>query len=794
MVDSRNPNLSAGATNFASSEEGWRQNLGRSNLTGLRTRWFTGKEPVYGECPGVRADGSITSLPMPDLSTCTRDDVRNYFDNSWTITEILFSALNKEEAFYRPPYHTLRHPLIFYYGHPAALYVNKLRVAGLIDSAINWNFESLFETGVDEMSWDDMSKNEIVWPRIELVHEFRKKVYETVCGVIESHPDLAGGHGLIDQQHPLWALFMGFEHERIHIETTSVLIRELPVDLVEIPLQWPSLHPSAHQEEVAIPLLGRDFPDNHMVLIDPQTVEIGKPAHFPSYGWDNEYGHKLASVSEFEVSTQLISNGEFYAFVATGGYSDKSFWTDEGWRWRAYRNSKFPTFWVPSGPIGSHRYRLRTTFEVIPMPWSWPVVVNHYEAKAFCNWLASRDSEGRNYRLISEQEHQAIRKKAGISNYSADSCPANIDLRWGSESPVYSHTTEIGISDVFGNVWQWCEDDFNPLPEFRIHPYYDDFSTPCFDGEHKMIMGGSFISTGDEASPWARFHFRPHFFQHAGFRVVSSSVTNDGGAVLIGKGDEHPYETQKMLSDYLLLHFGDSEQQMPFMNALNGATKFPKRCSDLVNEWADKIGLTRNRALDIGCAVGGASFELAKSFASVTAVDISQKFIETANSLKKTGELAFKLVEEGQITSSHHVRIDDLDRDKVEFRRADACSLPPEFVDFDAVLIANVLCRISSPMSLLNRLAGDRGIVKPGGLVVMTTPFTWMEEFTPREVWLGGFVDKDGAPRYSIDGLKKAMSSHFELLHEDDMPLLIREHRRKYQLIFTKATVWQRKS
>lgn len=74
----------------------------------------------------------------------------------------------------------------------------------------------------------------------------------------------------------------------------------------------------------------------------------------------------------------------------------------------------------------------------------------------------------------------------------------------------------------------------------------------------------------------------------------------------------------------------------------------------------------------------------------------------------------------------------------------------------------------------------------------MTTPFTWMEEFTPREVWLGGVVDKDGKPRYSIDGLKKAMFPHFELLHEADMPLLIREHRRKYQLIFTKATVWQR--
>lgn len=36
-----------------------------------------------------------------------------------------------------------------------------------------------------------------------------------------------------------------------------------------------------------------------------------------------------------------------------------------------------------------------------------------------------------------------------------------------------------------------------------------------------MIMGGSFVSTGNEASVFARFHFRPHFHQHAGFRLVA---------------------------------------------------------------------------------------------------------------------------------------------------------------------------------------------------------------------------------------------------------------------------------
>jgi hypothetical protein len=46
-------------------------------------------------------------------------------------------------------------------------------------------------------------------------------------------------------------------------------------------------------------------------------------------------------------------------------------------------------------------------------------------------------------------------------------------------------------------------------------------------------MGGSFISTGQLASKYARYQFRPHFFQHASFRVVMPEVGgwSKGGAV-----------------------------------------------------------------------------------------------------------------------------------------------------------------------------------------------------------------------------------------------------------------------
>ena len=141
--------------------EPWRQNLRGEHdalLHGPRAAWWwTGLPPEHS--PGCQPGGTLTAQPAPNLASCTRQSVQAAFDNGWTLTELLFAGPQGEEAFYRPPYHHLRHPMIFYYCHPAALYINKLRVAGLIDAPLNPYFERIFETGVDEMRWDDMSKN-----------------------------------------------------------------------------------------------------------------------------------------------------------------------------------------------------------------------------------------------------------------------------------------------------------------------------------------------------------------------------------------------------------------------------------------------------------------------------------------------------------------------------------------------------------------------------------------------------------------------------------------------------------
>lgn len=758
--------------------------------------WWTGLPPQ--DCPGLQANGTLSSLPLPDLARCSRAAVRDYFDNTWTLTELLFATLRSEEAFFRPPYHGLRHPMIFYYGHPPVLYVNKLRVAGLLDAPLDPYFERIFETGVDEMRWDDMSKNTMQWPTLTEVHAYRARVYAIVRTLIDSHPGLASGHAPITPQEPLWALFMGFEHERIHLETSSVLIRELPLECVQRPAQWPPLHPSASRPSAFPPQAGRDYPPLELLDIAAGTVQLGKPADWPSYGWDNEYGARRAESAAFRAGARLLSNGEFHEFVVAGGYSEARWWSETGWDWRSFRNLKWPTFWVAEGPAGLHRYRLRTLCEVIDMPWDWPAEINAHEASAYCAWKSAQDH--RPYRLPSEAEFNRLR---GVIEHDpvmdhagpplAAACGLNLNLACGSPWPVDAGAANaLGVHDAAGNLWQWLADDFNPLPGAQVHPYYEDFSAPCYDGEHTMMLGGSWIATGDEASRWARFHFRPHFFQHAGVRLVQAA--HDGGAVrLHAAGGSAVYEAQQMVADYLLLHYAAAEVQMPWACGPQAATGFPQRCAQWLLDGAERYGVTPRRALDVGCAVGGASFALARTFDEVLGVDLSRAFIDAARQLQQHGELDYFEREEGELGRTAQARIAaDIERSRVHFRQADACSLPAELVDYDAVLLANLLCRLPSPRALLARLGGPRGLVRVGGLLALFSPYTWLEQFTPPPAWLGGYT-RDGAALHSADALKALLSAEgFELRREEEVPLVIREHRRKYQFIVTHGLLWQR--
>ena len=732
----------------------------------------------------------------------------HYFENTWGLTESLFSALRSEEAYFLRPYHKTRHPLIFYYAHPVTFYVNKLLVAGLIDAPINQHFEVLFETGVDEMSWDDLHEgDQMLWPSLDEVVEYRKTVYALVRDLIKNHPAFDAP---ITMDSPAWAMAMCFEHERIHLETSSVLMRELPPQHLKTPENWPRVLLSEKPQPNTSPVPDTHYPANNpMVSVMEKSVRLGKPRAWPSFGWDNEYGEENRQVAAFKASQRLISNGEYYEFVSSGGYLNDSYWSEDGLAWRRFRNTRWPTFWVQDGPVGSHRFKLRTTFSVEEMQWDWPVVANHYEAKAYCAWRSERDAVNVPYRLLQEKEHLAIREPAlqDAGQWQADkpellkldrvmadeaelasAYEVNNNLHFGSESPVDRFApNSLGFNDVFGNVWQWCEDTFHPLPDFRIHPYYVDFSTPCFDDQHHMILGGSFISTGDEASIWARFHFRPHFFQHAGFRIVQSEET------LLEKKDR--YETDALLNQYMLFHYGSAQENQdteiskrvghPQVDAFIPATV------ELVNRFASG----RGKVLDLGCAVGRASFDLSKTFKEVIGLDYSQAFVDAAKRMQELGRVDYVRHESGRFNSTLSASLEDsVDPKRVSFVRGDAAELRAtdlaangQMSGFDAALLSNLLCRLPDPAVCLRQFVEDESLLNPGGVLVIVSPNSWMAQYTAEENFLDGQSNEVALAKIGV------ILEGFELLHEGDLPFMIREHRRKYEYVVSQVSVWRKR-
>ena len=682
-----------------------------------------------------------------------RSEILAYFHATYDLDEKLYDTLKEDSTFYLRA-DRLRHPLIFYFGHTATFFINKLIIARVIEKRINPRFEAMFAVGVDEMSWDDLDATHYDWPSREEVQKYRDKVRELMDGVIRTLPLTLP----ITWNDPFWAVMMGIEHERIHLETSSVLIRQLPLDQVRRLPFWEICRESGEP------------PANELLKVPGGNVVLGKGHDHPLYGWDNEYGSHEVQVEDFAASKYLVSNREFLFFVEAGGYRDPAWWSEEGWNWRSFRQAEHPLFWVRQGG----GWGLRTMLEVIELPWDWPVEVNYLEAKAFCNWLGARS--GKPIRLPSEDEWNRLRDLAAVPDPPAwGRAPGNLNLEyWGSSCPV----DRFGFGaffDVLGNVWQWTETPIYPFHGFQVHPWYDDFSTPTFDMRHNLIKGGSWISTGNEATREARYAFRRHFFQHAGLRYVESAQ-----AVEL---HEDPYETDALTAQYCDAHYGPEHFGVP---------NFARNCADICLELMQ--GRRKDHALDLGCALGRASFELARGFDRVTGLDFSARFFHLAARMQEGGHLRYALPEEGEIASYHEITLGELGleevRDRVQFFQADACNLPDKFTGYDLVLAANLIDRLYSPRRFL---AGIHQRINPGGILVIASPYTWLESFTKKEEWLGGYREA-GENVTTLEGLSAQLALHFRMLGAPrDVPFVIRETRRKFQHTVAELTVWELK-
>ena len=241
------------------------------------------------------------------------------------------------------------------------------------------------------------------------------------------------------------------------------------------------------------------------------------------------------------------------------------------------------------------------------------------------------------------------------------------------------------------------------------------------------------------------------------------------------------YETDLLLNQYLLFHYGTAEDQLPYAFGPQDALFYPPRC---VSDFLPGIGRV-SRALDLGCAVGRSTFELTRWADEVIGIDLSSQFVAAAQAIKEAGEVQIRILEEGQRSTVVTRRMDpQIDRSKCRFFVGDALQVSPEFGSFDLILAANLIDRVPRPADLLREI---KRLARADGHVILASPYTWLEEFTSRENWLS-----HGSVR-TLNRIQEILEPDLALVAAKDLPFLIREHARKFQWSVAQVSLWKRR-
>lgn len=246
----------------------------------------------------------------------------------------------------------------------------------------------------------------------------------------------------------------------------------------------------------------------------------------------NEAGQNTVYVDGFWIMQTEVTNQQYGAFMNDGGYTQRQYWSDDGWIWRTAQNVGEPRYWGDTNYRGGNK----------------PVVgVSWYEAEAYTRWLSAKT--GREFRLPTEAEWEKAARgtdgrvypwgdnwdnsRAERLNYcdaqccthNSAKCRIKDDVSDGNiwPAPVEHYikgASPYGARNMAGNVAEWVADWYG-------EDYYATLPGPNptgpTDGELRVVRGGSWLNFADYVRTTFRGRDYPYVqYNSLGFRVVSS--------------------------------------------------------------------------------------------------------------------------------------------------------------------------------------------------------------------------------------------------------------------------------
>ena len=312
-----------------------------------------------------------------------------------------------------------------------------------------------------------------------------------------------------DETEPMlrdgYVFHLALEHEYQHQETLAYLLHLLKPSLKS--------RPTVDESDA----LSNSVSSVHeMATIEAGSFEMG--AVWNSFAYDNELPAHVVNLPAFKIDRLLVKNEEYAHFINEGGYERREWWSEEGLKWREKENWTCPLYWMRDG----REWRVRCMFdEALWQPLHPVTGVSWYEAEAYARFSGKRLPTEAEWEKAASWDAQANRKRRyawgddeptqALSNFH--------ERRWGT-TPVGSFpqgASSYGILDMTGNVWEWTSDSFAGYPGFKYFPY-PEYSELWFDGDHRVLKGGSWATR----APLLRTSFRNFFRRH--FRIAFAGI------------------------------------------------------------------------------------------------------------------------------------------------------------------------------------------------------------------------------------------------------------------------------
>lgn len=233
-------------------------------------------------------------------------------------------------------------------------------------------------------------------------------------------------------------------------------------------------------------------------------VEIGAcTTDSGAFAFDCEGPRHTALLHPHGLADRKVTNAEWLAFMADGGYDDPRLWLSDGWAWRQAQGVVAPLYWA-DGANGWTSFTLSGRHPVDPAA---PVChVSFYEADAFATWAGAR--------LPTEAEWEAAATQHDPTGGDLLDGPGDIRPRPVDNGPAF-----------FGHVWEWTGSAYRPYPGFRAADgAIGEYNGKFMSGQCVLRGGSCATPRGHMRASYRNFFYPHHRWQFMGLRLAKDGV------------------------------------------------------------------------------------------------------------------------------------------------------------------------------------------------------------------------------------------------------------------------------